>query len=261
MNVLVVTADLTQAEALAARFRKRLPHALVFRHADSVPEALTQMRAALPDIVISARETQGVGGLELLQRVRGDSGLSEVAFILLDGGALPRFSPSRLEVVLGEDAHPADVLEAAFTLLVTNGRYHEEERFHGALPGHARARRGREVKVSGTLEVMTLFDLVLSLTQKRNSGRLYLLLGDVEALLVFQQGRFVHAEYEDKTGEMAVLRIFLEAERHPDAEFFFEPTLSRLAQGGVTLHTSVQELLLKVAVELDHQREPSTAGF
>lgn len=113
--------------------------------------------------------------------------------------------------------------------------------------------------MSGTLEVMSLFDLVLSLTQKRNSGRLYLLLAGVEALLVFQQGRFVHAEYEQETGETALLHIFLEAERHPEAEFFFEPS-PPLPQEGMTLHAPVQELLLKVAVALDHRRNVAAPG-
>ncbi len=271
MKVLLVTADAAQAAALGARFHKRFPDALSFRHAKSVPAALSEMRAALPDIVIGARETEGVGALELLRRIRGESELDKVAVILLDQEVLAHLSPSRLETVLDADAHPAEVLEAAFGLLVLNGRYKEPRAFHGAFPEHApahtldhfvgqRARSGRDVKVSGTLEVMTLFDLVLSLTQKRNCGRLYLLLGDTEALMVFQQGRFVHAEFGAHTGERAVLQTFLEAEKHPEAEFFFEPSAVGLPQGGVTLHTSVQELLLKVAVELDHQRERFSAG-
>lgn len=151
-------------------------------------------------------------------------------------------------------AHPADVLEAAFSLMVAGGRLEDAPRpFHGAFPGGQRG--GRDVKVSGTLEVMTLFDLVMSLTQKRNSGRLYLLLGRVEALLAFEQGRFVHAEYQELTGEAAVMKIFWEAELRPSAEFFFEPSGVRLPPGGATLHTSVQEVLLKVAVGLDHRRE------
>jgi CheY-like chemotaxis protein len=258
LKVLVVMVEADRAEALAARFRRRLPYTLDFRHASSVAEALAQMRARVPDIVVSAQQIGGVGALELLQRLRRDSKLREVPLVLLGKVSSCHFSPSRLEAVLNADAHPADVLEAAFTLLITNGRFHEEKRPCYGLSG--RALRSREVKVSGTLEVMTLFDLVLSLTQKRNSGRLYLLFGGVEALLVLQQGRFVHAEYQEKTGERAVLHIFQEAERHPEAEFFFEPSPLRLPPEGMTLHAPVQELLLRVAVALDHRREPSAAG-
>lgn len=271
---MVVTAEQLQAEALEARFRRRLPDTLSFRHVPSVPEALSEMRTELPDVVIGARETHGVGGLELLRRLRGDSQLGGVAFILLDEAARSQFSPSRLEAVLGAAAHPADVLEAAFSLLVVNGRYQEPRAFHGAfsppLGGpsleHVAGQRGqagqagKSVKVSGSLEVMSLFDLVALFTQKSNSGRFYLLLGKDETLLVFQQGRLVHAEYKALTGEAAVLQVFLAAERHPDAEFFFEPSDVQLSPEGVTLHASVEELLLKVAVELDHQHRLSPKG-
>ena len=59
MKVLLVTADAAQAAALGARFHKRFPDALSFRHAKSVPAALSEMRAALPDIVIGAHDWVG----------------------------------------------------------------------------------------------------------------------------------------------------------------------------------------------------------
>lgn len=254
MNVLVVSPDEVQAAALETRFRKRLGTELELEHVISGGLALKRLARSAADLMICARDTEDMGGLELLGRVRQLE--PEVAFILLDRSALSRFTPTRYDAVLDTFAHPADVLEAAFSLLVASGRFQDTTRpFHGAFPSH---RGGRDVKISGTLEVMTLFDLVLSLTQKRNSGRLYLLLGDVEAMLAFQQGRFVHAEYQDQIGEAAVLKVFLEAERHPSAEFFFEPGQVNLPPGGATLHTSVQEILLKVAVELDQYRETTT---
>ena len=111
------------------------------------------------------------------------------------------------------------------------------------------------MKVSGTLEVFTLFDLVVSLTQKENSGKLYVLLGDTESAMFFEKGRFVHAEFEGIVGEGAVVRIFAEADKYTDAEFFFEPSETPLPRGSTTIRSTVQELLLKVAVELDHERE------
>ncbi len=232
MNVLVVTPDKLQAAAIEARFAKRLDDELTFEHVTSGGQALKRLARSRADLIISASGTDDLSGLELLGRVRQLE--PEVAFILLDRSALSRYTPTRFDAVLDTLAHPADVLEAAFSLLVSNGQYQEYTRpFHGAF------RKGKRpgVKISGTLEVMTLFDLVLSLTQKRNSGRLYLLIGAVEAMLAFQQGRFVHAE------------------SHPSTEFYFEPAEVRLPPGGATLHTSVQEKLLRVAVELDHHRE------
>jgi len=254
VKVLVVTRDNAQAAALEARFRKRLGPGLEFEHLRSGARAAERLAHTPADVVVCAKGTDDIPGAELLQRVRLGC---ESAFILLDRGALPGFTPGRLDAVLDACAHPADVLEAAFSLMVAGGRLEDAPRpFHGTFPGGPRG--GRDVKVSGTLEVVTLYDLVLSLTQKRNSGRLYLLLGRVEALLAFDQGRFVHAEYQELTGEAAVMKVFWEAELHPSTEFFFEPSEVRLPPGGATLHLSVQEILLKVAVGLDHRREPST---
>lgn len=254
MNVLAVTQDEVQATALEAHFRRRLGSALTFEHLRSGTRALERLTRESADVVICARDTEDMPGLTVLQRVRRDQ---ETAVVLLDRGALSQFVPSRFDAVLDTSADPADVLDAAYSLLAADGFFDDAARpFHGAFPGSTRS--GRDVKVSGTLEGMTLFDLVLSLTQKRNSGRLYLLLGEVEAQLAFQQGRFVHAEYQQLTGENAVMKVFLEAELHPNTEFFFEPCSVCLPAGGATLHTSVQEILLKVALELDRHR--LTAG-
>ncbi len=252
MNVLVVTPNDQRAKEIEGRFRKRLDDELTFEHVESGVQALKRLARTRADVLICTNVTADITGLELLSRVRQLE--PKLAFILLDRSALSRITATRFDAVLDTAAHPADVLEAAFSLLVSNGQYQDNTRpFHGAF----RKTKRPGVKISGTLEVMTLFDLVLSLTQKRNSGRLYLLVGSVEASLVFEQGRFVHAAYQELTGEAAVLKIFLEAELHPTTEFFFEPTEVRLPPGGATLHTSVQEILLKVAVELDHLRELS----
>lgn len=248
MNVLAVTQDEAQATALEARFRRRLGSALTFEHLRSGTRALERLSRESADVVICARETEDVPGLTVLQRVRRDR---DTAVVLLDRDALSQLLPSRFDAVLEATAEPADVLDAAYSLLAADGFFDDAARpFHGAFPGSS----GRDVKVSGTLEGLTPFDLVLSLTQKRTSGRLYLLLGDVEAQLAFQQGRFVHAEYQQLTGEDAVIKLFLEAELHPNVEFFFEPCSMCLPPGGATLHTSVQEVLLKVALELDRHR-------
>lgn len=250
MNVLFVTPDERQAIALEARFTKRLGNELTFTRAESGSQALKRLARERPDLLIAAHELSDMSGLELLGKVRRKE--AQLAVILLDRSALTRFSPTRFDAVLDTSAHPSDVLEAAFSLLISSGQLSEPRR---PLYGAFRSGNRPGVKISGSLEVMNLFDLVLSLTQKRNSGRLYLLLGPVEALIAFEGGRFVHAAYQELVGEAAALKIFLEAERHPSTEFFFEPGELHLPPGGATLHTSAQEILLKVAVELDHQRQ------
>lgn len=260
MKAAIVMTDSDRIGALERRFRQRLPE-LSVQVAHSADHALALFRRNLPNLIVSAAAVGGVSGLELLGRVRGDAALRDVPFILLDETVLDTFSPSPCEVVLDSCAHPAVVVAAASSLLVrarslAKDSLEDPSRpFHGALSGTGR--RPHDVKMSGTLEVLSLFDLVLSLTQKRTSGRLYLLLGGTEALLFFQQGHFVHAAFGVLVGEAAVIHIFAAVETHQDAEFYYEPTDVPLPPNGVTLTVPVQELLLKVAIALDQQRAAS----
>lgn len=252
MNVLAVVPGEAQAAALEERFQKRLGDALTFRQSSSGKRALELLQTLPTDLLICARETDDIAGLEVLKAVRKEH---DTAVILLDRNILSHFSPGPFDAILDAQAHPADVLETAFSLLVSSGRFEDARRPQDTFSKG----RGRDAKVSGTLEVVSLFDLVLLLTQKERTGKLYLLLGQVEAMFVFQGGGLVHAEYSELTGEAAVMKIFWKAELRPDAEFFFEPSPHKLPPGGVTVHSSVQEILLKVAVGLDRQRGP-TAG-
>ena len=252
VKVLTVMSDAAFATTLQERFSQRFGDELSLQHAQGALYALTMLERDTPHLIISGKDLGDMSGLDFYEIVRDDTSAKDVAFILLDPDA-KQLASSHLNKFLEERAHPADILRAAFELLIANGHIREDRQ----VPRHRlRSTLHRnDAKVSGTLEVFTLFDLVVSLTQKENSGRLYVLLGDTETVMFFEKGRFVHAEYEAIIGEDAVVRIFAEADKYKDAEFFFEPSNVPLPQGSSTIHTTVQELLLKVAVELDHERE------
>ena len=242
--------DVAFARSLHERFEKRFSDELEIQNAEGALYALTMLERDVPDLIISGKDLGDMSGLDFREIVRDDSSAKEVAFILLDPDA-GQLASSDLDGFLEERAHPADILKAAFELLIANGHIKEDRQ---APRDRLRSTLQRsDAKVSGTLEVFTLFDLVVSLTQKENSGRLYVLLGDTESTMFFDKGRFVHAEFEGVAGEDAVVRIFAEADNYKDAEFYFEPSTS--LQGSNTIHSTVQELLFKVAVELDHERE------
>ncbi len=252
MKVLTAMTDVTFARSLHERFAKRFGGELEIENAEGALYALTMLERDTPDLIISGKELGDMSGLDFHEIVRDDTSAKEVAFILLDPDAT-QLASSDSDKFLEERAHPADILKAAFELLIANGHIREDRQVPR---NRLRSNLQRnDAKVSGTLEVFTLFDLVVSLTQKENSGRLYVLLGDTESAMFFEKGRFVHAEFEGVVGEDAVVRIFAEADKHKDAEFFFEPSEAALPKNSHTIYTTVQELLLKVAVELDHERE------
>ena len=238
LEVLVVTTDRAQSEALEGRFRARF-EGLGWTVVDSAARALSLLEQKPVDLLVSAADLADMSGYALFRAVRHTPAHCELAFVLLDETALETFQPSPYEVILERSAHPEVVLKRATGLL--------------ELPDAWSARRRRpRIKLRGSLEVVSLFDLVFTLAQKRTSGRLYLLLEGNEASLFLREGCPVHAAYGALTGEAAVTAIFAAAERRPDAEFYYEA--GEVTPSSVTLHAPVQELLLKAAVALDRQR-------
>lgn len=232
-KVLVVTPDRAQSEALEGRFRAHF-EALVWAVTDRAARALTLLAQDPADLIVSAAELADASGAEFFRAVRTTPALREVAFVLLDETVLETFQPSPSEVVLGRETHPAVVLASASGLL---------------------ARRPTPVQgasLRGSLEAVSLFDLVFALAQRRTTGRLELLLEGRAASLFLREGHPVHAAYGALTGEAAVTAIFAVTERYPETAFSYE--VGGAAPPGVTLHASVQELLLKAAIVLDQQR-------
>lgn len=243
LKVLIVTADRLQSEALEGLFRARFG-ALVWTVADRAARALTLLGQDLADLIICAAELADMSGAEFFRAVRATPALREVAFILLDETVLEIPLPSPSEVVLGREAHPAVVLASASALLA---RRLPDAR--ATLPTPARR---AQTELRGSLEVVSLFDLVFALAQKRTTGRLCLQLEGDEASLFLHEGHPVHAAYGALTGEAAVTAIFAAAERCVEAEFSY--AVGEAAPPSVTLHTPVQELLLKAAIALDRER-------
>lgn len=245
--------DDTLTAELRKRFVGRFGGVLELHVAREALYALTMLEREPPDLIVSGKQLGDMSGLEFHEIIRDDASTKALAFILLDSDA-PPLEPAHLAISLDERAHPADVLRATFELLAERVPDDRNRPREGPPPAASPVRRG-DAKVSGTLEIFTLFDLVVSLTQKKNSGYLFVSLGDYEALMRLDQGCLVHAEFGGLTGEAAVVRIFAAADTHHNAEFRFEPSSVPVPRGDVTIHATVQELLLKVAVELDHERE------
>jgi HD domain/Domain of unknown function (DUF4388) len=117
----------------------------------------------------------------------------------------------------------------------------------------------REVLLRGKLGTLNLFDLLGSLTQNKRSGRLYIYIGTFQGLILIYEGRILHAEFDGKQGEDALLLLFTKAEETANAKFALEawhmssdqedlPPLELLS-----IQTPTEKLLFDVAVKLDHE--------
>lgn len=115
-------------------------------------------------------------------------------------------------------------------------------------------RTTHKTSASGTFEAFTLFDLLVTLTQKPESCKLHLLIAGEEALVVIEQQRIVFASYQEQLGEEAVMSIFSALEDDSAAEFLLEPLSPDAPSEAQTIKASLEQLLLAVATMLDQRR-------
>ena len=115
-----------------------------------------------------------------------------------------------------------------------------------------KARSPKEFRMQGSVDTDTLFDLLLSLVHNRKSGRLGLYLGFSEALLYVHEGQVIHAEYEGESGEAAVAKLVVQAQRYVQMDFVLEPWEFD-GDVDVAIELPLQRLLLSSAVAVDEQ--------
>lgn len=115
-----------------------------------------------------------------------------------------------------------------------------------------KARSPKEFRMQGSVDTDTLFDLLLSLAHNRKSGRLGLYLGFSEALLYVHEGQVIHAEYEGESGEAAVAKLVVQAQRYVQMDFVLEPWEFD-GDVHITIEIPLQRLLLSSAVAVDEQ--------
>lgn len=206
--------------------------------------ALTSLERVRADLIVSGETLEDMDGRGLFDIICDDATLRRIPFILLSdspANALLSASPETA-VTLSARADPGEVLATAFALLLRSGRLGERA-------------QGGTVKLSGTLEALTLFDIITSLKHGGRSGQLVVQFSDAEAAMQLRKGLLIHANFGRAVGEDAVTAIFTRAEREPEAYFRFESSAKVLAaQQLVTIDTPVDKLLVQVAVALDENR-------
>ncbi|CAN5845238.1 hypothetical protein BH24DEI2_BH24DEI2_14250 [soil metagenome] len=240
MNVLIVIADPIRAAGLGKVLNNE---GFTCQLAEGGFYALTMLERNRPDAIIASRDVLDMDGFDLYEIIRSDENLSKIAFVLLDDTVAAQLTFPN-DVALPQDADGAAVAAALqpFRPLVFDAEKLK-----------ARPRLGkRGSQLGGTLEVLTLFDLVMSLTQNGRSGTLQLLIEDDEASISLRKGEVVHAAAENLVGEDAFKYIFIQAELADHTEFLFDAADDSVITP--TIGKSVRELLFQAAVELDHKR-------
>ena len=254
MKFILISGHPGQLQALKKRFNNRFSGDAEVMTAESVEFALPIIKEEPPTVIIVTDHAGDMTGLECYKKIRQDPLLDLVPIVLLDTSSVeqPGFSP--IDRVLGSGATPVDVLRATFELMTSIGTYSDNREM--SRETQPKRLRDNSVKAEGTLEVLTLFDLTVSLGQSKQTGKLHVELGEHKAFLVMDKGEVVGASFANLKDEQALIQIFNEAQSSPAAPFYFESLESeKLPEDMQGIDMSLNELLLKVAVELDHARE------
>lgn len=237
-----LTTDANRAAAVGSRFSA---FGFTFETKNDALFALTALERERPDVIISDRDAGGMSGLEMHEIVRSEAHLNSTVFVLLD--ATVKLSGT-LDVVLELHATPDEIAAACRTMLVNLGVLEPDRFERGTLRPSS-----NDPQLTGTFEVLSLFDLIVSLTHGQKSGDLCIQLAGAQANVTIRAGRVTHATYQGKVGEDALLMAFTAVEADQGAEFVLRG-LNAAAGERTTIDTPIDQLLLKVAVNMDHNR-------
>ena len=263
MKILVATTDEAALGAPLGRLRMVFAARLELEVVSGALYALSWLERRSADLIVSSETLEDMSGHELFDLVCDDDALRQVPFILLSDTGGDLVLPDH-HLILGAHAGPTEILAEALSLLLMTGKLAE--------PAPDPLRRSYErdyssgaVKLSGTLEALTLFDLAVSLGQGKRTGRLVVQIGDAEGTLYLSGGRLHHATFLERAGEDALQLIFAAVHHAPQTPFLFvggesghAPTTAPTTLPTTiptTIRTSLDKLLLQIAVNLDEQAE------
>ncbi|ADD27671.1 DUF4388 domain-containing protein [Meiothermus ruber] len=211
---------------------------------DSALYAMTLLERHRPDVIVSTASLSDLAGAEFFEMVRSDPQLALVPFVLLDHTTPAKVGD--LDLVLPPDTPAAEVVRSAYKLILELTRKtHAPEAANPATQG-----------IQGRLGDMSLFELAQWLAKSAKTGRLRVEVEGESASWLFSKGQLIHAEYAGKSGEDAVLHLLLQVENRPSGHFHFEPlTEADFFLEPITIRKSTDQLLLSMAVEMDHRQQ------
>ncbi len=109
--------------------------------------------------------------------------------------------------------------------------------------------------ISGTLEILSLFDLAMSLNSNKKSGKLNIHTSKFEAYIIFDRGDIIHADFYGRTGSKALAMIFVKSDGDSESQFLFEAEEGPMTDSPISITIPFKELLFKIAVALDNYRK------
>lgn len=228
-RVLIVDPDPEETSVLEVRFAEQGYGVVIERDLEG---ALRRVDTETFDVVVSEVALGSQSGFEFLQRIR-QRGHTKVPVIFLTG----RRDQASINRGLGLGAADYVVKPASAAVVAAKaGRIVEEARNQKAGP------RG----VSGSLQEMSLPDVIQILANGRKSGQLQVRSGTLKGEMMFQDGSIHDAAFGDLAGADAVYAIL----RLTDGDFALKPSVKPVEDRiGIPTH----HLLLEAMRRMDEE--------
>ncbi len=161
-------------------------------------EAVRQIEACVPDVIVSDILMPLMDGWKLFEEVRRRRETAEVPFVFL---TVESELPKRLRGFrLGAD----DYIVKPFAVEELHARVERILERRRALDA---ARRGDDALLAGSVEHLAISDLLQILSLNHKDGRVHLREGGEEGWIVFAEGEIVHAETGKVRGLKALYRM------------------------------------------------------
>ena len=242
-RVLIVMTDDVRRETLAVLTGDEGMEVL---STSSGLQALTQLERNTPDIIICDDLMSDLSAMEFHEIIRSEPETRETTLLLVTD-APPLWLDPKYDVCIPSGYSSRDLV---MRLVEKTTRLAKDPfRLQSLDPAPTNA------QMRGTLEVVNLFDLIVSFNQMLKTGRIIVNVGDTEAMIYLLRGEVWHVEYGNISGKRALLTAFADSDRAPTSSFAFdvvtEALVERLPQ---TVRMFTSRLLLEIAVHLDHVR-------
>jgi CheY-like chemotaxis protein len=240
-DILIVESDPALTEALLAACRRAGLQADCVRDGS---EALSSLDWHPPRGLLCAASLPDMHGWELCAIVRADPKTSTLPFVLLVDAA---------------DEQREEVGTCGASLVAPRGgSVHMVPTLLRGLLGerHSGPHDHAPESLRGTFRIMGLPDLMQTIAFGGQPGQLQVTVHGVTGALLFRDGSLVHAEFGGRRGQEAVAELMEQSDGRQGSFVFVPGDPPAVA---TTIRKSVSQLLLDIAMELDHRRASLTA--
>ena len=253
LKYVLLGANTKKSEAIKERFAKRFSESVIsFEIKTNVIDTFDSLQKSKTDLIVCQDRLDVMSPLVFYNLLRADTIHGQIPLILLLNEAKTKLEQKPIDIFLDSNATEVDVVRASFELLGSKLDEREDARSVEKTP----QKKVASQNITGTLEILTLFDLVTMLSQGKKTGTLFVLIGENESTISFVEGELIHVGYLNLIGEPALIKTLKDSYNDKDAQFYFEnQDINTINNNIKTIYRGILELQMMMAIELDNEKK------